>query len=273
MREPREPSLFETQPTANMSEVVAVLWVNETYLRADTTITAGTTLQNFLNQTVPKPEAINRGFGSYLLTDTAGKRDGYHGYTFAKPKTAAQKRTAWRSTTKTRPVRWDNWLRNLYGGMAVRTLDKEAGSTGGGSTSNKVTRTEFVDRYELIPAGDYMTEVIVEEFLSPTAFTDFDTEVPVPTEVRYFYKGASLSLSCLHDDVFVPELSTGFTREEEFGMRGSQELQEGQFFPRTNFTGWQLYTISDNQELVNGVWRRVTERVNKLPPIPEALRF
>lgn len=272
MLDPREPTHFETRPTDDVAEVTGVLWVNETFVRADTVISIGTTLKDFL-PSIPRADALNRGFGAYVLTGSAGKRDGFHGYVFAKPKTAAQKRTPYRSVIKSRPVRWDTWLRNLYGGTATRLLDTWEGASGASSTSNVVTRSEFVDRYEVIPGGDYMTEILVEEFHSPTPFTDLDTEVPVPTMVRYFYKGTSMNLVCLHDDVFVPEANTAFVRDPEFGMPGAQELPEGQFFPRTNFIGWQIHTLSDTQELVDGVWRRVTERVNKLPPLPEPLRF
>lgn len=273
MRDTKEECPFEVRPTDSVSESVCVLWVDSRRIDADTVITEGTTLESFM-PLAPKGDALTRGFGSYTLTSVAGKDSaGWIGYYFAKPKTASQKRTAYRSVTKSVPVSWPAWLRNLYGGMASRTIDTETGSDAAGATSNTVTRLEFVDRYELIPGGQIMTEVIEEEFLSATPFTDLDTEVPVPTSVRYNYKGASLSIECLHDDVFVPELTTGFMRESDFGMPGAQDLPEGQFFPRTNFIGWSLYTLSDTQQLIDGVYKRTTVRITKLPPLPEPLRF
>jgi hypothetical protein len=272
MMDAREPTHFETRPTEDVGEVSALLWVNETFMHASTTITTGTTLAAFL-PAVPKGDALTRGFGDYLLSAPAGKRDGYHGYLFAKPKTAVQKRTPFRSVTKVMPVSWPNWLRNLHGGMVERVLNMESGASGATATSNTVTRREFQDRYELIPGGQISTEVMEEEFHSPTPFTDLDSEIPVPTHVRYFYKGTQLSIDCLHDDVFVPEETTGFERDDEFGMIAAQELPPGQFFPRTNFIGWQPFTLTDTQELVDGVWRRFTRRITKLPPLPEAIRF
>lgn len=272
MREPREPTHFETRPTDDVGEVVGLLWVNEQFIKADTAIVTGTTLQNFLPG-VLKDDAISRGFGSYLLTASAGKQDGYHGYLFAKPKTARQMTVPFRSTTTMMEVPWQPVLRNLHGGTVTRKLETESGATGGSTTSNTVKRTEFQDRYELIPGGTFPTEVVIEEFYSPTPWTVLEAETPVPTTVRYFYKGAQLSLDCLHDDVFIPDLNTSFEREDGFGMRGAGSLPGGQFFPRTNMLGWVLYTLRDTQELVNGVYKRTRIRITQIPPLPEALRF
>lgn len=272
MREPREPTHFETRPTDDVGEVVALLWVNEQFIKADTAIVTGTTLQNFLPG-VLKDDAISRGFGSYLLTAAAGKQDGYHGYFFGKPKTRRQMETPFQSTPKTQLVDWPDWLRSLYGGTATRPLDSESGSDAAGETANTRTRTEFQDRYEIIPGGRLMTEIVVEEFYSPTPWQNLEAETPVPTQVRYFYKGTQMNFTGLHDDVFVPEQTTGFVRDENFGTPDSQALPEGQFFPRTNMLGWQLYTLTDDQDLINGVYKRTRARITRLPPLPEALRF
>jgi len=274
MREAREPTVFETRPTDDVAEVVAVLWVNESFIRADTQIVPGITLNDFLPG-VPKADARVRGFGAYQLVTTAGKQDGYHGYTFAAPKTPRQMEDApFRSTPTTMEVGWPDWLRNLHGGTVRRVLDRESGATGAAATSNTVWRLEFQDRYELVPGGRYRTECVVEEFHSATAWTQLECDEPVPTTVRYFYKGAQLSLNCLHGDVFIPEQGTGFARDPNFGMSDAQELLGGQFFPRTNHVGWQLYTVSDTQELTAaGLYKRTRVRILRLPPLPEALRF
>lgn len=274
MREPREPTVFETRPTDDVAEVVAVLWVNESFIRADTQIVPGITLNDFLPG-VPKDDARVRGFGPYQLVTTAGKQDGYHGYTFAAPKTPRQMEDApFRSTPTTMEVNWPDWLRNLYGGMVERVLDTDSGTEGANNTANTRTRHEFVDRYELIPGGSLRTEVVIEEFLSPKPWAQLECDAPLPTQVRYFYKGTQLSLVCLHEDVFVPELTSGFVREEAFGTPDSQELPPGQFFPRTNHVGWQIHTLSDTQELTAaGLYKRTRVRILRLPPLPEAIRF
>ena len=44
----------------------------------------------------------------------------------------------------------------------------------------------------------------------------------------------------------------------------------GQVFPETNFIEWAPYILSDDQELVNGVWYR--RRVRVYPPaMPKAI--
>lgn len=140
------------------------------------------------------------------------------------------------------------------------------------SSNTRVTR-EFVDKYELIPAGQYATEILIEEFQSPTPWTKLDTQTLVTTTVRYFYKGTQLSLDCLHDDVVVPETLSGFERDDDFGMPGAADLPDGQFFPATTPTKWQPYVLSDDQVFRNGLYYRTRERVLRLPRLPKALRL
>lgn len=275
MRETREPTHFESRPTDDVGEQVGVLWVIEDRIKATTTITEGTTLREFLPG-VPKDDAIARGYGDYLLTRSAGKADGYLGYYFAKPKTEAQsQQQPYRSTPRTMEITWPAWLRSLYGGIATRTLDSESGTNSSGATTNTKTRTEFQDRYELIPRLRYRTAVVVEEFLSPTQWQRLSKdEGPVETLVRYFYKGTQFSMECIHDDVLVPEDYTSFTRDQVFGMRNSAELPDGQLFPATNWLGWKSgWVLSDDQEFIDGLWKRTRIRVTEIPPLPRALRF
>jgi hypothetical protein len=273
MPDPREPTHFTTLPTEDVGEVAAMLRVHESQMLATTVITAGTTLAAFMPG-VPKGDALSREFGSYILTQPGPKQDGYHTFYFAKPKTAAQMLVPFRSTPGIRDLPWPAVLLDLHGGTVTRKQFDESGSDSGGGTSNARTLIEFVDRYKLIPGITYPTQIVVEEFQSATPWAELEATRPVPLEVRYFYRGAQLSITCLHEEVFVPETSEGFTRDDAFGMEGAAERsEEGLLFPATVPTRWRIYTPADDQEFRNGVYYRRRERILKLPPLPRAMRL
>lgn len=272
--EPREPTIFETVPTEDVGEVACVLRVTEDRILASTVITAGMTLAAVGSQLrVDLADAQRRGFGSYILTQPAPKQNGYHTYYFGKPKTDAQKAVPFRSTPDSMDIPWPNVLRNLYGGTVQRELTTETVDVSGTPTTNIRTLTEFQDRYELIPGMSYPTEVLIEEFQSATPWEQFDAIRPVPTTVRYFYKGQQMSLDCLHDDVVIPDLTSSFTRDEEFGTPNARTLPDGQFFPATNPTSWIPYVYEDGQQFRNGVYYRRRVTIQQVPPLPRALRF
>jgi hypothetical protein len=273
MLDPRESTHFSTLPTEDVGEFACLLKVHESVIKATTQISAGVTLQDFLPG-VPKADARTRGFGGYLLTQPGPKQDGYHSFYFAKPKTAAQMLVPFRSTPGIRDITWPAVLKDLLGGTVTRKQFEESGDSGGTATNNARTLIEFEDRYQLIPGITYPTHIIVEEFQSATPWEELEATRPVPLEVRYYYRGAQLSITCLHEAVTVPEATSGFSRDDEFGMRDAQEPDEGgQFFPATVPTRWQTYTFSDEQQFRNGLYYRRRERILKLPPLPRALRF
>lgn len=274
MPDPREPTHFTTLPTEDVGEVAAMLRVHENQMTATTVITAGTTLAAFMPG-VPKGDALSRGFGAYVLTQPGPKQDGYHTFFFAKPKTPAQMLVPFRSTPGIRDITWPAVLKDLLGGTVTRKQFEESGEDGSGAPiSNARTLIEFEDRYQLIPQITYPTHIIVEEFQSATPWEELEATRPVPLEVRYYYRGAQLSITCLHEAVTVPEATDGFSRDDDFGMRDAQEPDEGgQFFPATVPTRWQTYTASDDQQFRNGLYYRRRERIVKLPPLPRAMRF
>jgi hypothetical protein len=274
MPDPNEPTHFYTLPTDDVGEDVAVLRVYESLIKATTPRAAGTTLQDFMrSEGVPKDDALSRGFGGYLLTQPGPKQDGYHTYYFAKPKTDAQKEVPFRSTPRTRDITWDNVLLDLHGGTVTRKEFEESGASGANSVSNARMLIEFQERYRLIPQITFPTAVLIEEFQSATPWDNLEATRPVPLTVRYFYRGAQLSINALHEDVTIPADTEGFEMDDEFGMEKARELPDGQFFPATVPTRWQLYTWSDDQEFKNGVYYRRRERIVKLPPLPRAMRF
>jgi hypothetical protein len=273
MLPPREPTVFETLPTEDVAEVTALLRVHEDKMRGDTVITPGTTLADFMPG-VDKGDALRRGFGSYILTRPGPKESGWHSFYFAKPKTDAEKEVPFRTTVRTRNLPWDAVLLDLQGGNSsrVETQDSGVGDTGG-STSNTRTRTEFENRYRLIPGINYPTEVIEEEFQSATPWDQLEATRPVPTQVRIFYKGAQLSIDCLHEDVIVPPDEDDFQREDGYGNPSAAELPPGQFMPATVPTRWTIYVVDDDQDFRNGLYYRKRVTVNQLPPVPRALRL
>ncbi len=270
--EARETTHFYTLPTEDVAEDVAVLRVIESAIRADTVRTVGTALKDFMPDQ-PKGDAIDRGFGDYILTRPGPKEDGYHSYFFAKPKTAAQMAVPFRSTPRAEVIPWPTMMRNLHGGMARRIAFREADVFYDSQINNERTVREFVDKYEKIPGGQYATEIVVEEFQSPTPWPQLEVQTLVTTTVRYFYKGTQLSLDCLHDDVTIPEQLADFELDGDFGNPGAQEQPAGQFFPATRPKKWQPYVLSDDQEFRNGLYYRVRKRVVRLPRLPKAIRL
>lgn len=270
--EPREPTTFETVPTEDVGEVACLLRVPEDRILASTVITEGMTLSALATQLrVDLADARRRSFSDYILTQPAPKQNGYHTYYFGKPKTAAQMEVPFRSTPDTMDIRWDPVLLNLHGGTVQRDLTTETVDVGGTPTTNQRVLTEFQDRYQLIPGIMHPTEVLIEEFQSSTPWQQFDATRPVPTTVRYFYKGQQLSIDCLHDDVTVPDLTSGFTRDEEFGTPNARTLPDGQFFPATNFKRWAPYVYQDGQQFRNGVYYRRRITIQQVPPLPRAI--
>jgi hypothetical protein len=270
-REPREPTVFETLPTEDVAEVTALLRVHEDKMRGDTVITPGTTLAAFMPG-VDKGDALRRGFGSYILTQPGPKEVGWHSFHFAKPKTDAEKETPFRTTTRTRNINWDAVLVDLQGGTATRLAVTEAGTTTT-NTTNRQTWIEFQNRYRLIPGISYPTEVIEEEYQSATPWEQLEATRPVPTRVQIYYKGAQISLDCLHEDITVPSDVDDYSREDGYGSPNAPDLPPGQFMPATVPTRWTIYVVDDDQDFRNGLYYRKRVTVNQLPPVPKALRL
>jgi len=154
--ENQEPCTFKTLRTPNVAERSCVLYVPEKYFKDTTNTAAGTTLKDFLPG-VDKADALNRGFGLYLLTETEEAPAGYQAFTFAKPKTAKQQRVPFKTRTYHEPHYWPDWMRAMYA-IEDATVPYEIATATGSQYVDRV-----LDRVEIIDGGNYETSITVEE--------------------------------------------------------------------------------------------------------------
>lgn len=277
--EAEETTPFEVLPTTDVGENAARLWVLQSKISASTVIAPGTTLQAFLSsKNVEKGAALSQGYGSYVLTrePPVRREGGYLGYTFAKPKTAAELLVPFNEETIWLPdFEWPAVLQVLIG-MAgyVRSLETEAGFNGGTQTSNAMARLEARERLFLVPQQRLSTEVIVREYQSPEAFDPavFFCDPPVPMQVSFSYLGMQRSLVCLHGGITVPEQMTDATPIEGFGTANTKgvDWSRGQIFKRTNHDTWEPHIYRIDTGRSGGLYTLKTYEA--LPPeMPDPL--
>lgn len=259
--EPLEQTVFDLLPTPDVNERAGRLWVPQSCLREEVTMTPGTTtLLAFLSELgIDKASALDMGYGTYLLTREPPvlREGGYFGYTFAKPKTATEQATPFNEETEWIDYSWPPVLQVLLG-MAgyVNGLEVVTGTMAGTSITGATTTTlaetstdtkkrlEARERLFLVPGIRVNTEMIVREYLSPEPFDAnniaFRADQPVPTLVSFSYLGMARSLECLHGVIRVPEQMTDAQQIEDFGTENPQSIDwsRGQVFDRTNHTGW-----------------------------------
>lgn len=268
MREPQELCTFKTVRTPNVAERSCVLYVPEKYFKDTTATTADTTLAAFLPG-VDKADALKRGFGLYILTDSEESADGHLAFTFAKPKTAKQRRVPFKTRTVHEPHYWPDWMRAMYA-IKDATVPYEIITSGGSQYKDRV-----LDRVEIIEGGNYQTEIFIEEFFNstPTPASEFSSESPQPTVVSWNYLGSSGSQSCLHDTVTIPEVMTGGTLVDGFGTPNARERHtNGDVFPATNMTGWTQHCFSDSEVPLSGGYYRVRKTATPIYIPPPSYR-
>lgn len=246
---------YNLEQTAKIDEDVVILWVRDKYVDSDTVRVAGTTLEDFMaDKDVPKSDLLSRGYGSYVLTKGMGREGDSLRYAFAKPKTEVERQTPVSSETIYDLYPWPDWMRCLYA-IEDATVPYEIQTAGGSTYKDRV-----FDRVEFIDGGNYQTEILIEEFLSPEPFpaSELFCETPQPTSISYSYLGAAASYSCLHPLVKIPEIQTGGKLVEGFGTANARLRQvTGDIFPATNHTGWQTHVFYNKPQFVDGIYYRM----------------
>jgi len=275
----QEPTHLQRLATPVLGQVSVLKWVLGTSIKADTTITAGTTLQDFCAALPTPPDGMTHGgFELYQLSDEAPRvrDDGYLGYVFTKPSTATSTDLQ-DQTPVSDPVSiwidmpWPDVLRWLQGIEGTVADESETGTVGASATANTHTRVFAVDQYDLVPGDTFPTEVLVRKYITPYPITGIVLEKPHATPVRWRYNGMVNSLNCLHDDVFVPPLLRAPVKIQDFGTESAPDLARGQLFPRTNFLSWRPYFFKADvpTEPKNGVYETIVYEALP-PPMPEA---
>lgn len=267
-------------PTPVLGQISVLKWVLATQIKAGTTLTAGTTLRTFCSSYAPSEGVIEGGFSLYELSDEPPRtrEDGYLGYTFTKPSTALNtdldqqtpvyEREIWRDMS------WPDVLRWLRGAQGTAQIETESGTDAAGDTSNARTKTFAIDQFDLVPGGNFPTQVIVRKYVTPQPITGIFLEKPHATPVQYNYLGMQNRLTCLHDNILVPTLLTSQQPIADFGTEQAPDLTRGQLFPRTNHLTWQphFFAADMSPEPKNGVYETTIYEALP-PPMPKALEL
>jgi|GEM_PF-4402957 len=277
-RNAQEPTHLQRLPTPAVGQISVLLWVLNTKIKDNTALTAGVTLDAFAAPLgALKDGVMEGGFGSYLLSHEPPRDsgDGYLGYTFTKPSTALStdldQQTAVYERETWRDMSWPNVLRWLRGVTGTAKQHTEAGLSGATATSNTRTANFAVDQFDLVPGGNFPTQVIVRKYVTPQPITGIILERPHATPVRYSYLNMVNNLEALHGDVFVPSLLSSETPINDFGTLEAPDLTRGQLFPRTNHLTWipHYFAADVPTEPKNGVYETTIYEAIP-PPLPQA---
>jgi hypothetical protein len=119
------------------------------------TLSPGTTLANALPG-MSKGDALVRGFGSYVFTDNGPVENGWHGFWFARPFTAGEITTPFRSVTE---LRGGIYRPAVLGGINTFQFKAYDGD-GAPYTADSIWDFDVRDSY------DGVTKVLIEYFAS-----------------------------------------------------------------------------------------------------------
>ncbi len=223
------------------------------------------------NKLVPfTPQDFVKRFGSYVLTATENRYEGFISLLFAKDKTSDvdgdpnNPNTPVTTNIETRDgIYWNPVLKELRF-IPVSYGFSQTGFTNG--IQGVQTAQRYLIRQVYIPGTSKGTRVITRVFQSPVPFQIPQWDVPTPTEVSFHYINLSGGFpSCLHKRLNLQDLLGGTGFSGPIGSSANNyELIVGQDFPATNFIDWDSYIPEDSQKLVNGVWVRT--QVEYSPP-------
>lgn len=244
MRDPREQNPFEVIKTVKPGELAGLLWVREEHLRGSTTLTAGTALSAFLTA-APKGDAISRGFGSYVFTENGPAEAGWHGFYFARPFSAGEKTTAFRTLTDVR--RGIFWPPVLAG---LNVYNFQAYDADGAEYT-----ADIIWDFNLRDAYDGPTRLVIEYFASHEPHTISTPTSMQPEGGTFYYGVGQVSIPrCLH-----PYMELTYSTGNASTRYPWQTFTKA--FPATNLTAWPATQIIDDSETFdNGLYirRKVT---------------
>lgn len=215
-----------------------------------------------------KPSVQIEGYGDYLYTHVTRNGD-YLWFHFSKNKTEAQKNTPFLTFPSSQQYTWPAMLLDTY---IVKSTFPQATYNG----ASVVTSSTFKDRYRYIPETSYDSLIKVEQYLSPTPWSESQLvhPQPVPTAVNGDWIGLQVRFPrCLHPLIIFKEEIPGAQIQIGQGAQRSLVPRDPtrQVFPATNFLTWAPFVISDKVQLTGGVYLR--EKVTIFPPpMPEDIR-
>lgn len=267
------PIMYRLLPSPNPKEVVLAVRVYHDALQPSmlNAIEVGVTKYGDLPR-IWIPMRTDE-FKNYVFTDKIVAGETSYWFLFGPPKTLDEANTPFRSTPSFGDHPWDPILIKLkfIRDRSFPNVINNAQTTNGSTQFGLTTAPRYYVREVFIPGATEGSRFIKEEFTSPVKFNIPAYPTPLAAHVSYDYLGVSGSFPrCLHDDLKLPPHEGANATYYQTGTIAGGTPVVGQFFPKTNFTTWQPYVKSDDQDLRDGMWYRVRVKVYP-PPLPEEI--
>lgn len=230
--------LFQVPGTINTRSLV--LWVDEKYFDANTTLVAGTTLTNFMSaKEIPKGDALD-SYGSLVYTGQEERANGCLRFCFVPAFSAEDIATPVLSIAEFKSaMQWPAVLENLYAANFL-AKDKE-----GANYLADVTYTPYVKE-----GYSDATRTLEETFVSQTKFNISLSASFRPQPIQFYFGVGSFSLSETLHPLVEFNVVLGPNNRYPYQVFTAS-------FPATNYTDWPASMIvKDEQKFVNGLWIR-----------------
>jgi hypothetical protein len=230
--------LFQVPGTINTRSLI--LWVDEKYFKANTVLTAGTTLANFMSaEDIPKGDALD-SFGSLVYTGQEERSGGCLRFCFVPPYTGGDIATPVLSIPEFKPaMSWPAVLLNL------NIVNFEAKDNEGNNYLADVTYIPYIKE-----GFSGAVRTLDETFVSQTKFNIPVSPTFRPQPMQFYFGIGSFSLSETLHPLINFNVSFGpNTRYPASSFSAS--------FPATNYIDWPAsMVVRDEQKFVNGMWIR-----------------
>lgn len=214
------------------------------------------------------PADLSSTWNNYRYVDQDDLGDGKLGLLFVKVQTQQEQQTPYRTTTSFGDHRWPPILHALVFIQDNNFPRSTNGSRGGQAAI--ISGPSYYVREVYTPEIYEGTTFVQEEYFSDVPFNIPFHPVPVPTAVSYDLPGVRGSFQeCLHPDIIIPNAQTASSYSVAGQAFNANGALQGQKFPRTNFTTWAPYVLSDKQWFENG-YRRTLIRVYP-PGLPKII--
>lgn len=237
-----ETGLFTTVTTDVPGVDACVLQVPEKLFKEDTNTSEGIALKDFMvAEGASKEDALDRGYGDYVLTGPGPEASGMRAYYFAKPRTTEESGTAYRSMQGVRlGIPWPA----VFGSMSTGNL-LAYDSDGTSYVQGTVWKPNWSKKFY-----DGPVTVLEEWFASHVPFTIPAASGMQPRSEVFDYGVGSYTLpECLHGSL---------TLSYEIGESTQRPAQTASMtFDATTPTTWPAYIVlQDGQTFEKGLYIR-----------------
>lgn len=207
-------------------------------------------------------------YGNFVYSGQAPAPSGFLGFFFAPP-----------TSTPPKPFRTFPEQGNHHWPAVLKRIDwypdqqfPIASQSTDGTHLGVIFGRRYYERRYYIPDTNEGTLFTTEEFIGSAPFPITQYPTPVPTEISWDFLGQKGHIpECLHADVIIEAKQSGLNSFYSTGVVSSASIASEQFFPKTNFTDWGRYCLSDKQNFTDGVWYRTRIWVSP-PPQPKVIK-